>query len=341
MDSPFQYGKLVVGPAFIKRIKEKQEIKDNLYSGINTILISPRRMGKSSLIKAAMGELQKEHPDVKVCYLNVFTVRSEEEFYRLFARTVLQTTGESWKFGISETLDSLDLPEQIAEEKNIRLIVCIDEFQNLEKLRDYENLEKKMRKVWQKQTHVSYCLCGSNSQTMIDLFNTRAKPFYRFGSILFLSRISEKEWLNFVISSFGNTGKNISVELASELVDIAGKHSWYVQQLAHFVWNLTVDFVTSEIIQKATKQVIEANLPMFQNLCEDLPVTQLNLLVAIADGAQALTSVAAMSKYNLGTPHNVSKNKLALQKRDLIEKTPKGFVFIDPIFERWFVSLYL
>jgi hypothetical protein len=339
MDSPFQYGKVVVGTASVKRIKEKQEIKNNLYSGIHTLLISPRRLGKSSLLKAAMTELQKEHSDVKVCYLNVFTIRAKEEFYQLFVRTVLQVTGESRKPGT--TLDLLDLPEQIAREKNLRLIVCIDEFQNLEKLRDYEDLENEMQKVWQNQTHVSYFLCGSNVQTMIDLFDTPKKPFYRFGQIMFLSRIPKKEWLNFIVSLFGNTGKNISVELASELVGIAGQHSWYVQQLAHFAWNLTVDFATPEIIQKATKQVIDANLPLFQNRCEDLSITQLNLLVAIADGAQALTSIAVMSRYNLGTPHNVSKNKLALQKRDLIEKTPKGFAFIDPIFERWFVSLYL
>jgi hypothetical protein len=341
MDSPFQYGKLVVGPASIKRIKEKQEIKDNLYSGINTILVSPRHLGKSSLVKAAMTELQKEHSDVKVCYINVFTIRSEAEFYRFFAQNVLQATGESWESGTATTLDLLDLPEQIALKKNIRLIVCIDEFQNLEKLRAYENLEYTLQNAWQRQPNVSYCLCGSNCQTMIEIFDSCTRPFYRFGSMVFLSRISEKEWVSFIVGLFGNTGKNISVDLASQLVHIAGQHSWYVQQLAHFAWNLTVDFVTLEIIQKATEQVIEANLPLFQNLCEDLSVTQLNLLVAIADGAQALTSAAAMSKYNLGTPHNVSKNKLALQKRDLIEKTPDAFVFIDPIFERWFTSQYL
>jgi hypothetical protein len=341
MDSPFQYGKLVVGTASVKRIKEKQEIKDNLYSGVNTILISPRRMGKSSLVKAAMTELQKEHPEVKVCYLNVFAICNEAEFYSLFVRNVLQATGENLESKMAATSDLLGLPEQIAQTKNIKLIVCIDEFQNLEKLRTYEDLENKMQKIWQKQSNVSYCLCGSNTQTMMDIFDTRAKPFYQFGSIVYLSRIPEKEWIRFIVSSFGSTGKNISTELASQLVGIAGQHSWYVQQLAHFVWSLTVDFVTLEIIQKATGQLIESNFPLFQNICEDLPITQLNLLVAIANGAKALTSTTVMNEYNLGTPHNVSKNKLALQKRDLIEKTPNGYVFIDPIFERWFTSLYV
>ena len=91
-----------------------------------------------------MTELQKEHPEVKVCYLNVFTIRSEEEFYPLFARTVLQASGEDPESEISTALDLLDLPEQIAQKRNIRLIVCRDEFQNLEKLKTYGDLEKKM-----------------------------------------------------------------------------------------------------------------------------------------------------------------------------------------------------
>ena len=93
LDSPFQYGKLAAGSTFVNRVREKQELKSNLYSGINTMLISPRRWGKSSLVKEAMKELVEERPDVRVCFLDVFTVRSEEEFYQLFAKEVIKCYG--------------------------------------------------------------------------------------------------------------------------------------------------------------------------------------------------------------------------------------------------------
>jgi len=374
MDSPFQYGKLAMGSAFVNRVDEKRELKQNLYSGINTMLISPRRWGKSSLVKEAMTELLKERTDVKVCYIDAFPIRSEEQFYQTFAREIIKATSNSWEAWISTAkeylkalspkisigadpmtdfsvglelrpmkeneLDLLNLPEKIAQDKGIKIIVCIDEFQNLAGLKTYEVLESKMRSVWQKQQKTSYCLYGSKRHMMIEIFNSSSKPFYRFGQIMFLSKIEEKEWVKFIVDSFKDTDKVISHELAMELVQTVSLHSWYVQQLAHFTWNLTEKIATKDILQSAIGQIVNTNLPLFQNECEALTASQLNLLIAIVKGEQALTASAVMNKYGLGTPQNVSKNKLRLQKRDLIDKAPKGFVFLDPVFERWFISEY-
>ncbi len=374
MNSPFQYGKLAEGRDFINRVEEKRDLKRNLYSGINTMLISPRRWGKSSLVREAMKELAGEHDDVRICYIDAFTIRSEEEFYQVFAREIVKATSSSWEtwittakeylkalspkisigadpvtdFSISlevrpmkeNELELLDLPEKIAQGKGIRIIVCIDEFQNLANLKTYEALESRMRSVWQKQQRTSYCLYGSKRHMMIDIFNSSSKPFYRFGQIMFLNKIDGQEWVRFIVKSFAGTGKKISKELASRLVDAVDRHSWYVQQLAHFTWAMTEEAATEEILQRAIDQIITTNLPLFQNECESLPASQLNLLVAIASGERALTSTAVMRDYNLGTPQNVSKNKLALQKRDILDKTADGFAFLDPVFEKWFIAEY-
>jgi len=375
LTSPFRYGKLVEGLSFVNRAKEKEMIKSNLLSGINTMLISPRRLGKSSLVKTAMLELQKEQKNIKVCYIDAFTILTEEDFYQSFVREIvkaIENTWESWistakkyltalsprisigsdpmyDFSISFQLSSikenelelLNLPEKIAQSKKIKLIVCIDEFQNLAKLNGYESLEKKMRSVWQHQQNVSYCLYGSKRHMMMDIFNSSSKPFFRFGQIMFLGKISEKEWIDFILRSFEKTGKKISVDLASRLASDVQQHSWYVQQYAHFVWNLTEYETTGEILHQAAEQVIDANLPLYQSECEALSVGQINLLKAIASGEKSFTAVDVMNKYRLGTPQNVSKNKRTLQRRDFIDKTKDGFVFLDPVFERWFVREYV
>lgn len=92
MRSPFQYGKFATGSTFINRVSERKLLKMNLYSGINTMLISPRRWGKSSLVKEAMEELLIEQPDVRVCFIDAFTIRSEEEFYSVFSREIIKAT---------------------------------------------------------------------------------------------------------------------------------------------------------------------------------------------------------------------------------------------------------
>ena len=95
-----------------------------------------------------------------------------------------------------------------------------------------------------------------------------------------------------------------------------------------------------EILQQAIEQVIDANLPLYQNECDALTASQLNLLVAISKDEKYLTAVETMNKYKIGTPQNVAKNKKMLQNRDIIEKTKDGFVFLDPVFKLWFVKMY-
>jgi len=374
MKLPFQYGKLAEGLSFVNREKENQMLKNNISAGINTMLISPRRLGKSSLVKVAMNELEKEKSDIKVCFIDAYAIKNEEEFYQTFARELIKAVSNKWETWISTAkkylmafspkisigadpmtdfsiglewktikeneLELLNLPEKIAQAKKIRIVVCIDEFQNLAKIKDFESLEQKMRSVWQHQQNVTYCLYGSKRHMMMDIFNSSSKPFYRFGQIMFLTKIEENEWVNYIVKAFETTGKSISKMLALELAQMVESHSWYVQQLAYFVWNLTENEASADTLQQAIGQVIDANLPLYQNECDALTASQLNLLIAIAKNEQNLTAVDTLNKYNMGTPQNVTKNKKMLQNRDIIEKTNNGFAFLDPVFKLWFMRTY-
>lgn len=371
MKSPFQYGKLAEGKTFVNRVQEKHELKSNLYSGINTMLISPRRWGKSSLVREAMGELINEQSNIKICYLDTFSVRSSHEFYSMFTREVIKATSsslESWIRSTTEYLKSLspkisigadpltdfsisfdvknieeneieilNLPQKIAANKGIKIIICIDEFQNLSTLYDYDTLEAKMRTVWQHQTDVSYCLYGSKRHMMIDIFNSSSKPFYRFGQIMFLNKIATNEWVKYIVDRFSSTGKTISEELAEKIVLLVNNHSWYVQQLAHFVWLSTEKEVTDKNIDNGIKDIINNNLPLYISECENLSVTQLNMLVAICKEEKQLSSIKTMQEYSLGTPQNITKNKTILQSKDILNKTVDGLEFLDPVFEKWFI----
>ena len=94
---PFEYGSIAENEYFIDRIEDRRDLKTFLGGGINVMLISPRRWGKSSLVKAAMEELKQEQKDVRVCYLDAFKIFSEEEFYNKFASAILQ--------GVSSTME--------------------------------------------------------------------------------------------------------------------------------------------------------------------------------------------------------------------------------------------
>ncbi len=374
MKAPFQYGTLATRENFVDRVEDRAQLKNFLSSHINVMLVSPRRWGKSSLVKVALDELMEEDEAVRVCFIDAFSIGSEAEFYRTFASQVIACASNKLERRIQDAkkfltgvvpqlvikddvtnflafdvkyvpqeqdkMDILRLPETLAKAKNIKMIVCIDEFQQLANLPEYKNMEGKMRSAWQQQEHVSYCLYGSKRHMMLDIFNNSNSPFYRFGQLLFLNKIPKEEWMPFIINNFEKSGKHISEEFASLICDTTECHSWYLQQCCYFVWNATTADVTEQSYNYGLKQMINTNSPMFLNDTENLAASQIEMLRAIKDGMQQLSSEEARAKYHLGNPNTISKNKRILQNKDIVELHNGRLVFIDPIYRLWFSKEY-
>ena len=370
MESPFQFGTLATKENFIDRNEDRAMLKQLLTSHINVMLISPRRWGKSSLVKRSMEELTSEENDIKVCFIDAFSISSEAEFYRTFASKVIECASskfEKWAEDAKELLNGvipqliikdqitdfmafdikfkpeekdkltiLQLPETLAKKKGIKIIVCIDEFQQLSNLAEYKDMEGKMRSVWQQQELTTYCMYGSKRHMMMDIFNNSNNPFYRFGQVVFLDKITKNNWMPFIIEGFRKTNKHISEDYASQICDIVECHSWYLQQLSFFIWTKTEKDVTAEEFSYGVKQLLNINTPMFQSDSNKLTPAQLELLRAIAAGETKFSSAEVNSKYNLGNPNTLAKNKRSLQEQDIIEKTKDNtFHFVDPIFKLW------
>lgn len=369
-DSPFIYGTIVSIQSFTNREAESAKLQSNLLNGINTTIISPRRWGKSSLVEKVIIDINKKDKKTKTVIIDLFSVSSEEEFLEQFAREVIKASSSKWQewmssgkeffkklipklsLGIDPTTDFslsfdwhelkknsdevLNLPETIAKKRGIKFIICLDEFQNLSSFNDYLFFEKKLRACWQRHKSVTYCLYGSKRHMMTDIFNNPSKPFYRFGDIMLLQKIETKKWVSFICKSFAATDKQIDENTAGIIPLVMKNHSWYVQQLAHYAWNVTHKRATTTEIYTALKELINANTPLYQKETESISHTQLNLLKAVAKDETQFTSTAVMINYQLGTPRNVSKNKTLLINNDIIHEINNKFEFVDPAFELWF-----
>ena len=368
-DSPFIYGTVVSVNSFTNREKEAEKLRSNLIYGINTTIISPRRWGKSSLVEKVIHDIKKKEKNVKTIIIDLFSVSNEEQFLEIFAREVIKASSTRWQewmgtgkeffkklipkfsmgfdeadFSVSFDLkelkkhsnEVLDLPEFIAKKKGIKFIICLDEFQNISNFSGYEDLEKKMRACWQRHKEVTYCLYGSKRHMMSEIFNSPAKPFYRFGDIMMLPKIETGKWIKFICKSFEDTGKQIPETVAARIPKLMKNHSWYVQQLAHYTWNMTAKKAGDDELNAALKELIQANSPLYQKEVESISGTQLSLLKAVAKEETKFTSTSVMEQYHLGTPRNVSKNKEILINNDLIHEINGAYEFLDPAFELWF-----
>lgn len=374
MKAPFQFGSLAEKENFIDRVEDRALLKQLLLSGIHVMLISPRRWGKSSLVKAVGEELTAENKNVRVCYIDAFSISTEAEFYRVFASRVMTCAASRFKRGIEEMkkfltgavpqlvirdkvtefvtfdlrfqpqekdkLEILELPEKIAAAKGLKIIVCIDEFQQLANIPQYPDMEGKMRSVWQQQHNVSYCLYGSKRHMMTEIFNDSAKPFYRFGQVIWLKKIDERYWVEFIVNAFERTGKSISIEFAKRICDITQCHSWYVQQLSFFIWSSTDAEVTEEIFNRSLQRLIDTNAPMFQNDVEQLTASQKAMLRAVNDHRYQFAADETKRLYAMGNANTIARNKRILQDKDYIEQHGSKYVFVDPLFQLWLNQEY-
>ena len=367
-EKPFVFGTAVEGENFTDREKDCKRISANIKYGINTILISPRRWGKTSLVKKVAKEVESK--DLRVVYLDIFSCRTPSDFYTRFADAIIRQTStksEEWldniksfllrfnpKFSMKSDLFSemtlsldilpkqedyeelLSLPEKIAKKKNCRIVVCIDEFQQIGEFNDSLTFQKQLRTVWQHQQNVSYCLFGSKKHLMTELFANTSYPFYKFGDIIFLEKISTEDWIKYIIERFEETGKSIDRDLAEKICLKVENQSNYVQQLSWILWVNTEKEATEKGLKEAYEELLNHNSRLFERMTENLTAYQLNMLHAVSDGVHdEFTRQDILLKYKMGTSANIGRIKESLIKKDLIEISDRKVYIGDPVFCEW------
>lgn len=369
MQSPFLFGKTVSADGFTNRTKDMQRLKANFINQVNTIIISPRRWGKSSLVKKVAAATNSSQ--IKIVMLDMMGIRNEEAFYKTFAAATIKATSgkvEEWiantrqflknvtpKISVgSDPMQELDisfdwkaleknyqeilnLPEKIALEKNIKIVICLDEFQNFATFNEPELFQKRLRSEWQHHTKVCYCLYGSRQHMMTELFTKQSKPFYKFGEILYLPKIERTDWIKYIQEQFSATKKKISEQLSADIAATVKDHSYYVQQLSHLVWLRTEKAATNNILGDAIDDLLNQNAMLYMRDTESLSTPQFNFLKALADGVTtSFSSKQIISHYQLGTSANVLKIKKALVQKELIDNAGNTVTFLDPAYELWF-----
>ncbi len=373
MEKPFVFGKAVGSANFIGREQERERLRMNFTHGVNTILMSPRRWGKTSIVKRTISEIQSSQ--LLVIYMDMFSCRDEYDFCNKFAAEILRGTDnrfEEWKNiagefitrlmprisyspdGINAVSVSLGitpkthkpeevyaLPELIAQKKNCHLLICIDEFQQVGEFQDSLTVQKRMRGVWQHQEHVSYCLFGSKKHMMESIFLERNYPFYKFGDIVPLHPIALSDWIPYIQRGFALEHKSISETMAQQICERVGLHPSYIQQYAWLTLINTREEVTEETLSLGFEELLEENHSLYTAQTEHLTTFQVNFLRAIAEGVhQDFTSAENRENYHLGSYTNISRLKSALRNAELIDITDDGIYFADPVLEVWFKRNY-
>lgn len=374
--SPFAFGKVAIGDTFVNRVSEKKRLAMNFANKVNTTLISPRRWGKSSLVKEVGLAMHKAHKQYRFAYIDLFSIRTETEFYEAYAREIIKCTSNKWnewaanatvflknitpKISISaDAINDMDisfdvkdikknydtilnLPAKIAKEKGLEIIVCIDEFQNITSFTDNLSFQKRLRSYWQHHNDVTYCLYGSKRSLLTQMFEKRSMPFYKFGDVVYLNKISAQDWIPFITNAFTKTKKKIKPEQVNKIIDTMQCHPYYIQQLCYLLWTRSGKIVKDEELALSIDDLVNQNANLFEREVEAMSNSKIAIVRAIAAGVSTgLSSGDVIAEYKLGSSANVTKTLKALDLDELIDKRNGAYFLIDPAFELWFRRRFL
>lgn len=353
MNNPFKFGTIVDGTYFTDRSVELGKITQFLEGENHLILISPRRYGKSSLIRKAVTLAKR--PCV---WVNMQQVVSREDL----AAKILKAVFRQYKFEkvkyllanfrvlptinvnpLTEEIsvsfqplvnakvvleDSLMLLEKVSSQDN-RLIVVFDEFQDI--LEIDSHIEKELRAIMQEQAGLNYIFLGSQESMMTDIFERPKSPFYHFGQLMRLGKLPQDEFTTFI-------GQKLSVitsraqEIAPEIISFTNNHPYYAQQLAFTVWDaIMLSKSDVGVVERATNDIVQEHDLDYERLWQTFNKTdKLTMRIVSQNENPRQTRLLPSSTFSSSLQRLMRKGYILREEKD-------HYAMEDPFFRRWIV----
>lgn len=372
MDNPFKYGGPVSGAQYVDREADLARLEEAVRAGQKVFLISPRRYGKTSLLLVLARKLREE--GVPVVFVDLFAAADAREFLALYSTAVLNAVegrgekalriakdvltrlrprmeiGEDGRPALSVDVGSsqqpltemageiLDLPEKLAARRGRRMVVIIDEFQEITTYRG-ETWEKMIRSVIQHHDRVGYVFAGSREHLLRDMLENRSRAFYGMGSPLFLGLLPEDAFVEFIRKGFERAGISVPEPVARQVIGVCEGYPYNVQYLCHVLWNQCRDRkrVGPQDIDSALLTILDGSGPLYAPAWESLPTRQRALLRAVASGtASGLLSTAVREVNRLGPASSVAQALESLTRsKEILRPVEGGHAFADVFFKLW------
>lgn len=370
--NPFTLKEIPSGSAFCNRQKEQKDLIAFASARENVLLYSPRRYGKTSLVRRVQGHLESD--GAITAYCDLFGVSSIEDTAGRIARSIYTITrkdehlfqkairfltsfrpvlspspeggisvsvqpayrSESWEL-LDTTMEALG--KFLQEVPNL-VHVVLDEFQEITEIGDSLRIEGRLRHYIQSM-QCGFVFVGSRRRILLEMFNNRKRPFFQSTINYELGTLPREELLDFMVSGFEGAGKTLSRDLGEQVCDLFGQHPYYMQKFCFFLFNRVEQTVTGEDVSETYRLLLESERALFEALIRRLTVTQIALLTAIAkEPANKLFAAEYMERHRLKSTGGIQRSLTVLTAEDLVEQnaTAGAWTLVDPLFRQWLVE---
>lgn len=373
--NPFRFGNVVIDE-FADRESELAEVEADMRNGQDLVIFAPRRLGKSSLVlKAAAGARRKK---ALVAYLNVMTAPNKTRFAERLAAAIYADVAApkaklrdkalamfrslhiaptvtvdpvdghlSFSFGVGHAEGDIDrtiemlleLPAKIASERGQRVVLIIDEFQEIVDLDP--DFPKLLRSVFQAQPEVCHVYLGSKRHVMRDLFSDANEPFWRSAKQMEIGLIPAELFVPFITRRFRATNKELGREACDKLLEITRGHPYATQEFCYSLWEQTPfdGKADGELLARATELVLQSEHAHFSLVWDGLAAGQRVLLEALAREPGRPLSAAYRDRHQLSSASSTQVALKALVDRELIEReSDGGYRVMEPFLVEWLVE---
>ncbi len=348
--------------AFCNRISEQKILMRNIKSAVHTVIVSPRRYGKSSLAQKVMKESNLPYEtidlfvakDTKTIERHIFSgiqrlisqiITVPEQAVQLIkttlkhldAKVLIGTSGINIEFGLSgedaasNILEALQALDKILIKKKIKAILFIDEFQQIGALAKARGIEGAIRHVAQETKNISFVFFGSNRHLLAHMFHESNRPFYKLCQDMHLTRINPEDYVKFLNKiSQKAWGEVLSNEVLETIFHSTERHPYYMNVLSQRVW-MKQTKPTVKFVKETWKNYVFEERSKTANELDKLTSNQYLLLNAIAHGYnKELTGNAFLSNIKIPSA-SVIKALGQLERLDYLYKENNEYYLVDPL----------
>ena len=356
------------GNAFCNRVKERQRLVKNIKAHQHTLITSPRRYGKTSLVLFVLEKLGIPYAkvdlfvalDAKACeeqlihgiqkLFNQISTKPERLIHHI--RDYFAQTKKRWTIGFkgvnvelipdkdsdsaTNIMDALLALEAMLAKKRQRVVLFIDEFQEIGALPTAKAIEGGIRHVAQETKYLLFIFSGSNRHLLSHMFDDKSRPLYLLCERIILDRITEQHYCDFINKIAQKTWKKpLSKETINTILSLTERHPYYVNALSNALWKQFEDRgrpPEPDAVKKIWQEYIYTERTRISRELSILSFGQRKILTAIAFGyTTELTGKNFLQRVGITGPSVITALDV-LEENDLISKNEDGSYYaIDPL----------
>lgn len=371
LTNPFIYQGYESPKYFCDREVETKTLLAHLKNGRNVTLISPRRIGKTGLIKNTFYHLKEQEKDATCLYIDIFATKNLHDFVELLGVMVINEIVRKNASFIEKTISffsalrpvlSMDpltgepsvsiTVEPSKEDITIQSIfnylndseqevyIAIDEFQQIAEYPE-KGTEALLRSYIQFAQHVHFIFSGSKFHLMAEIFGSPKHPFYQSTEMMGLKPLDSDVYYDFCLQFFKEKGGNIEKDIFEYLYNMFEGHTWYIQCIMNRLYEANTNVESIEQVNAAILSILAGREPQFESLSQFFTGNQFSLLKAIAkEGIVAQPTAGRFIKsHNLSGASSTKAALKVLEDKELVYRKPEGYVIYDRFMDLWLKRL--